>query len=730
MAPPGQTYRFGPFTLDRQQRVLLRDGQPIPLRPKDFDMLVVLVENTGRIVEKDELMKLVWPNTFVEEANLSHHVFTLRKALGEDNGGTGYIETVPRRGYRFVAPAAEPAGEAHEGARSSGPVWRRGAASVLAVLAAAAAVYGVWSRRPTSPQSVTRSFITLAQGDILTTDGPSTVVALSPDGRHVAYAANGRLYLRPLDRLEAVPIPGVEKPGMASARGPFFSADGRWVAYWEQRQLKKVSILGGAPVGLGEVGPPPYNASWAADNSILIGHGSRGVWRLSADGAPPETIVPAGNGERLHGPQLLPDGRSVLLTVGRGANWDEAQIVVQSLATGARRTILGGADARYLPTGHLVYALRDTVVGVRFDPASASVKGAPVLLVEGVRRPDGALGSAAQFTVSSNGTLAYLEERKVPLARRTLVWVDRQGREEPLPLEARAYVYPRISPDGSRLALDIEEDNRDIWVWDFPRQMLTRVTADPARDVQPIWTRDSQHIIFLSLRTGPGYLFRQRADGSGPAEQLTDGTRIRGADATTPDGKGVILREVDGQGTFDLTLMELQGGRAARPVSTGALAVVRSPFAEANAEISPDGRWLAYQSNDSGSVEIWLRPFPKADAGRWRVSRDGGTEPLWAPDGRQLFYRDRTGALMRVAITPRSSLPVGTPVQLFEGSSFALGGRGDFVRWFQRTYDVSPDGRRFLMIKQPDHPAAPATPERIVLIQNWFEELKAKLPDN
>lgn len=725
-----QVYGFGPFSLDRGERVLLRDGQLVPLRPKDFDMLLVLVENDGRIVDKDELMKRVWPDTFVEEANLSHHVFTLRKALGDDKNGTTYIETIPRRGYRFLGPVTPRLTESADAsllpadARAERPArsGRRSKAFVLTAVAVVALASGFigWMLKPAPSRAVTRSAITLSPSDVFT-DAAMTVLALSPDGTRLVYAANQRLYLRSLDRLDAEPIPGIQRPGLASARVPFFSPDGQWIGFWEQRQLKKVSIHGGLPVPLCELGSPPYGATWAADKTILVGHGSRGIWQVDAESRACKQIVRAEDGHRVHLPQLLPDGRSVLFTLAQSPNWDEAQIVIQSLDSGTRRTIVRGTDARYVPTGHLVYALQNTMVGVQFDPASFSV-GTPVVLVEGVQRREGTLGSAAQFAVSPTGTLAYVESKKVPPATRTLVWIDRQGREEPLPTEPRVYVSPRISPDGSRLALDILEDHRTIRVWDFSRRTLTRVTT-PARE--PVWA-DGQRLIFLSLRTGVPNLFSQSADGSGTAERLTEGSRIRGADTVTPDGKGIVVRESDGEGYFDLALLDMRHGGGPKLASSEPL--VQSPFAEMNAEISPDGQWLAYQSNNSGSVEVYLRPFPNVKDRLWAVSSGGGTEPLWSRDSRELFYRSATGAVMRVSITAQSLTPLGTPTQLFEASSYALGGRGEFAGLLRRTYDVSPDGRRFLMIKNGDAPATTASPERIVLVQNWFEELKAKLP--
>ena len=729
----GQLLEFGPFSLDRTERVLRRDGQPVPLRPKDFDMLLVLVENNGRIVEKEELLKQVWPDTFVEEANLSHHIFTIRKALGDGDEEARYIETIPRRGYRFVAPmtGASQAASIGQDMRPHSPTrirrWQMGVIAAAAIGVAVGAAYGgrLFEPRPSAP--VTRSVITLGLGDVFTA-GPATVLALSPDGTHLAYTAENRLYVRGLDRLEAEPIPGIQRPGLASARVPFFSPNGQWIGFWEERKLKKVSISGGAPVALCDLGSPPYGATWMADGTILIGYGSQGILRVAADGGTCEQMIGVSAGQRVHGPQLLPDGKTVLFTLAEGANWDDAQVVAQSMATGDRRAIVSGTDGRYLTTGHLLYTLRDTVFGVQFDPVNLRMTGVPVPVIDGVRRRGNAFGAAAQFGVSSTGVLAYVEAEQTPPADRTLVWVDRQGREETIPTDRRAYIYPRISPDGKRLALDIQDGNRDIWVWDFSRQLLTPVTTDPGRDVEPVWTHDGRRLVFLSQRTGKEFLFWQPADGSGTAERLSEGSRIRGVDTATPDGRWLVVRESDGKGTFDLALLELpdDGGTKAPSLTTKPL--VRSPSMESNAEVSRDGRWLAYQSNVSGSLEVYLRPFAHSDERRWQVSAGGGTEPLWSRDSRELFYRSPSGAVMRVPIDPHSPTPPGTPTKLFDAPSHVLGGRGEFTELRRRTYDVSADGHRFLMIKSDNAHIATAPPERIVLVQNWFEELKAKLP--
>jgi serine/threonine-protein kinase len=744
------------------------------------------VENHGRIVAKDALMKRVWPETFVEEANLSHHVFTLRKALGDDKDETRYIETIPRRGYRFVAeviggpdqgahpvtgepsrvhgvitngepglavavdtgteqpaelsaasvaidPHASMVAERDEtDATTRAPrvaLWRKASNAAAAVIVAIAAGYVAWTMKPASARPITRLLIPLADDDRLT-PGPGVPLALSPDGTTLVYTANGRLYLRPLDQLDATPIPGVESPGLASARVPFFSPDGQWIGFWEAGHLKKVSISGGAPVTLCAFRSPPYGATWAADNTVLIGDGPRGVWRVSANGGTPERIITVDEGQRAHGPQLLPDGRTVLFTLAQSPSWDEAHVVVQSLDSGTRRPLItGGTDGRYLPTGHLVYALRGTLLAVPFHTASLEIEGRSQPLAEGVRRQAGRLSAGAQYAVSSNGTLAYVQSNDLPAPRRTLVWVDRQRREESIPADPLPYVHPRLAPDGSRLAVEIEDDDRDIWVWDFPRGALTRVISDRTLDVEPVWTPDGQRLIFLSGRKGVGLnLFWQAANGTGTADQLTDGSRIRGADTISPDGRSLVLRESDGKGNFDLTLLDLSDGRRDRPRSSGTRKLVQSRFMESNPEISPDGRWLAYQSDSSGAYEIYVQPFPDEAGHRWRVSTAGGREPLWAADGRELFYRSLTGAVMRVAIPAGSRWTAGAPTELFEGSSYALGGRYDVASSGRRTYDVSTDGRRFLMIKNPDARATMPAPARIVVVQNWFEELNSKVP--
>jgi serine/threonine-protein kinase len=356
----------------------------------------------------------------------------------------------------------------------------------------------------------------------------------------------------------------------------------------------------------------PFGVSWGADNTIFFGQ-SKGIMRVAANGGTPELVIATKEGEQASSPQLLPDGDSVLFTLTTSASptrWDEAQIVVQSLRTGERTTILqGGGDARYVSTGHIVYAVGDALFAVAFDANRLAVQSGPVSLVQGISRPvnQAAATPTANYGVSTGGTLVYLTGIRLAAgaaAATTPVWVNRDGREEPIPAPPRAYVYPRISPDGTKVALDVRDQQLDIWIWDLLRQTLTRLTFDPGEDEFPAWSPDGKRV--ANTKTAEG----------------------------TP-------------------------GRDVQPL-------LETMFAEANPALSPDGRWLAYQSDESGRAEIYVRPFPDVDAGRWQVSTGGGVQVAWARSGRELFYRNGA-ALLAVPVQTGTGFVAGTPKALFEG---------------------------------------------------------------
>ena len=591
-------------------------------------------------------------------------------------------------------------------------VWQRPMPAVIAaLLVAVVSSLGVWSLMrpaPQPPAPLARFSIPLAPDETFSYIGRH-VVALSPAGTHVVYTVNNGLSLRPVDQLQATPVSGTE----AEARSPFFSPDGQQVGFYAAGQLKRVSISGGAPVTLAEAANP-WGASWGADNMILYGQGPQGIWRVAGTGGTPEQVIPVEDGEQAHGPQLLPGGEWVLFTWRPAGvtSWDQAQIVMHSLATNERIVLIdGGRDARYLPTGHLVYGLNGVLLAVPFDLETRQVTGGAVPLVEGVRDA-GALTGAVQFSIAATGSLVYVPGSAG--AQRSLVWVDRQGREARLAAPPRTYEYPRLSPDGTRVALDVRDQEEDIWIWDLARETLTRLTFDPDPDRYPVWTPDSTRVVFSSTADGQFNLYWKAADGTGTVDRLTESANSQYGSSFSPDGESLVFRENQSDTGQDLRVLSLAGDR-------GVETLVATEFAERNAELSPDGRWMAYQSNQSGQMEVYVRPFPNVDDGQWQISTSGGTHPLWASNGRELLYR-RGDALMTVAVQTEPSFTPGTPEVLFEGDYYrALIGRN---------YDVSPDGQRFLMITAGGGAEDTSAAASIVLVQHWLEELRRLVPTN
>ena len=544
-------------------------------------------------------------------------------------------------------------------------VWQRPIPLVLTVVAVALVTgLGVWSLIRPAPPRVVRFPIPLTADQTFTYLG-RPLVAISPDGTQVVYQANNSLWLRPVDQLQAIQVPGTEE----EARGPFFSADGQSIGFWAAGQLKKVSVSGGAPVTLADVPRNPFGASWGADDMILYGQ-PEGIWQVPGASGTPELLIPVEEGEVIYGPQMLPGGEWVLFTVRAAgqASWDEAQIVAQSVTTGERTVLIpGGRDGRYVPTGHLVYGLNNVLFAVPFDVGSRQVTGGPVPLVEGVR--DGRAGTgAAQFSVSTTGSLVYVPGSAGGGNVVMLAWVGRDGDEELIPAPPRVYGHPRVSPDGTRVAVDITDgDNTDVWIWDLARETLTQLTFDEANDGFPLWTPESARVVFNSSREGGG-LFWKAADGTGQVERLKDGAARPYAWAA--DGR--LIFEQQG----DIGVLTMEGERTVEML-------LDAEFGEFNPALSPDGRWLAYASNETGTRLSYVQPFPNIDDGQWRVSPDFSWHPVWSPDGRELFYRGQRGTdLMLAQIETEPTFSARTPERLFSLSGYTVrGARGRQFTW-------------------------------------------------
>jgi serine/threonine-protein kinase len=543
--------------------------------------------------------------------------------------------------------------------------------------------------------------------------------AVAPDGSFLVYRAadRGQLVVHWFDRLEAVPLTGISTAAM-----PFVSPDSRWIGFvQDDLTLNKVAATGGSAVTLTRLPVWPRGASWVDDDTIIIGTNSptTGLLRVPAGGGEPTVLTTPdrAQGEQGHvSPSGLPGGRAVLFTIG-AAEPENAQIALLDLQTGQRTTLLrGGRDAQYVASGHLVYGAGRAMSAVRFDLARLAVVGDPVRVVDGMAAaPTGTLNVA----VTSAGTLVFVPAGAGAAPLRTLALVDRQGRDTPLPAPARPYDSARLSPDGTRIAVSILDQENDIWTWDLARQTLTRVTFDADMDVCPVWTPDSRRVVFASSRTGVYNLYARDVDGAASDLRLTSSANTQVPGSITPDGTRLIGHEVRPQTKSDLVGFALPaGGGAGLAVAEG---LVETPFDEWNGEISPDGRFIAYQSEESGQSEVYVRPSEVGATARWQVSSGGGAEPVWTKGGRELIYRGAAQRLAAVAVDPSGPvLRVGRP------SILAVTAEPMGEAW--RSYDVSSDGQRFLVMKTLAARPQGAAFAGFVVVQNWIEELKRLVP--
>jgi eukaryotic-like serine/threonine-protein kinase len=444
------------------------------------------------------------------------------------------------------------------------------------------------------------------------------------------------------------------------------------------------------------------------------------VQTVAESGGVAQTIVPVdAKQERAGQPYLTGDGKYVLFVVMPTASGteDDSQIVLQPLDGGARKILVkGGQDPRVLPTGQLVYIHGTTLLGVPFDAKRLEVSGGPVPLVEGVSQVP--LFGTGHFAVSSNGTLVYRPGTSVGGQTRSLVWVDRAGHEQPISAKPRAYQYARLSPDGTKIAVGSADEENDIWLWDLAKETLTRLTFGPASEIYSPWMPDGKHILFSvgdSAATAVRDIFRKAADGTGPIEALSKNKSGGAPSSISPDGKFVVYRTGLLTEPNDLLLLSLDGSGKSTPL------LADPKFHERNGEISPDGRWIAYESDESGPFEVYVRPFPAVDTGRWQISSDGGGFPLWSRSGKELFYVATIGGsvrrLMVVQIQPGQSFTYGKPQTLFDMSAYYAS--------TGRMIDISPDGKRFLMIKPVG--IDPTIHPSFVVVSHWVDEVRAKV---
>ena len=421
--------------------------------------------------------------------------------------------------------------------------------------------------------------------------------------------------------------------------------------------------------------------------------------------------------ERRHWyPSMLPGGRGILFTITAPDRVESAQVAVLDLKTKQQKTLIrDGSQAEYIPSGHLVYAAANTLRAVRFDLERLQVLSDPVTVVDDVAMT---ILRTAHYAFSRTGTFVYVPSRP---QKRSLVWVDRKGQEAPILAPARAYIEPRVSPNGRRIAVAIADLDNDIWLWDLTRGgPLTQLTIDPSLDQHPIWTVDGERIVFASTRAGALNLWVQAADGTGAAERLTTGPDSQWPAFVLRDGTGIIGTEISPHTAGDIVWFKRPATQSAQGTSLGSDPLLVDRLVDTRAiehapDVSPDGRYIAYESQGG----IYVRPFPRVTDGLWHVSTDGGSRPLWARNGQELFYLDRENKLTAVPVqTSGPALVHGSPRRVLDTAYARRLGNS-------RPYDVSPDGQRFLMIKED---LVAAKPAGLMVVLNWHEELKRLLP--
>ncbi len=597
--------------------------------------------------------------------------------------------------------------EAHEAVKAPAPRLAWALAGFFAV-AFAATLWILWPSGST-PDPPVRFSLNFGAGDSQLYTGVGGTPVLSPDGQMLAFVGqmpgvNTQLYIRTLDNLEATPLSDTE-----GAYLPFFSPDGRWLAFFAAGVMKKVSVGGGAVLTIAEASSL-RGGTWGPDDTIVYTPtGTTGLYRVPASGGTPVELTQLNEGELTHRwPWFLPNGKAVLFMRPQGGTFDDGILEAVLLETGERKVLhRGGAYPRYASSGHLLFARGATLFAMPFDADRIEPTGEPSPVIEGIRRSG--VGEA-QFAVADDGSLAYVSGVGAGGGSK-LVWVDRQGVELPAAEALWTYLDPRLSPDGQRLAVAILDANGyDTWLLELGRGTLTRLTFGQGLNLRPLWSPDGERVIFASNREDNFHIFSKAANGSGTAEQLTTGA-YRIPTSISSDGKTIVFRQHSDTTGRDIGMVRLEEEREPEML-------LETPFDEHTGMLSPDDRWLAYVSNESGREEVYVTAFPDP-GGKLQISTGGGAEPMWSRDGGELFYRI-VDKMMAVAIATEPQLAPGKPILLFEGPRYRSGlSTGNPATG----YDVAPDGR-FLMVRAEES----SGPTQINVVLNWFGELERLVP--
>jgi Tol biopolymer transport system component len=602
---------------------------------------------------------------------------------------------------------SDPSGVTAQPIAGMAPPKRAGTPLTLAaviILVAILAGVAFLVLKPTEPRQVMRFDYELPDNQQLIGDA---CFSLSPDGKQFVYCTPEGLYLRSIDELDAKLIPGSDD----NPRWPIFSPDGKSIVYLSMAgmKLKTIAVAGGAPIVLCDL-EGFGGMSWTEKDFIVYSEPGTGIMKVSSKGGTPETIVGPKSDNR-YVPQILLDRELVLYTSGPG----ESRVMVKPFSE-EPKALFAGWFQQYLPSGHIVYWDGDNnICAVQFDLDRLEPVGEHVSMIQGVE----------DISISNSGTLIYssaMPQEEDP--KRTLVWVDQKGNEEPLEAPPNSYSLPRISPDGKRIALEVGSyPSEDIYIWDMERKNSTKLAIDETREKQPIWTPDSKRIIYFSNHEeDAGGIYSRAFDGSGKVEKLVSSSGMASFPwSLSNDGKSLFIMDLASYTNADISMLPMEGNQERK-------FLLQHEYSESQPTISPDGQWMAYCSGEEEPKEltsdVYIRPFPDIEKSKTKVSTDGGTTPLWSPDGKKLFYLGLDNSVMVVDVKTEPTFSLGTPQKLFQSEYLP------FSESAGTPWDIHPDGDRFIMIKPP--PGVSATvatgPRKINIVLNWDEELKERVP--